>query len=895
MVTLKKIFNRKRKLLTYEVFCTGLILSSALAPTSLAQQPEMPRKVQEPSEQKLNFETLPSLPEGVSGSFTGSLKNKIIVAGGSRQNSLVASTFSERLHIFNTDTNQWKRSKLPQPMAFGSCTSTSNAVYLVGGLTPEGVSKKVLKVSLSEEENLQVEKMPDLPQPLAMSSAAVLDGKLMVAAGLTSLEPKEFNHRLWRLELDDDQINWSPVKDAAKPGYPKESDPPLEVPGRILASAAAHNGAFHLLGGFALEDSPDGGQEKWKALAGGWRFKPGKQYRPGFFTVQDADIPLGRISTAPVGDSKIAVIGAQGSLRASTVSEVLRAPQVSKTIFFYHSKLDAWSKYGEWPRAKAGVAVTQLEEPFRFERTSNLILVGGLSSEGQLTTSVQKAVISTVRHFSWINWVVIGAYFVVLLFIGRYFSKRKGGEESFFLGGRKVPWLAVAISMQATGASAISFMAIPARTYSTDLLYYGAALCGISGVLLTAFLFFPIFQRLRLVSVYEYLGNRFSPTLRYVASGVFVVMEIAARISIVMLLPAMALSAVTGINLYLAIMVMAVFAIIYTTLGGIEAVIWSDVLQFVVMVGGAMVCLVLIVLKIDGGISEIYSTGMQYKKFNLFDWSWDPAVVGVGYLVITRVAQYIRKLSNQAEMQRPLCTGSIKEAQKAIVGQWFIWVPMGITWFGLGVVLFTFFHSNPEMFAPTLPTDTVFPQFIHTQLPVGLSGLMIAALFAAAMSTIDSGMNSAATVVVHDFYLVFRRIRPSEQQVLRMSRWATVIIGICATGATLIAATMRGDETVWDMFIRAMAVIFGSFPGLFVLGLLTKRGNSAGALLGLIVGIVVTYALPQMVDIHVLYQGGLGLGICLITGYIASILIPVEKDKDLSGLTIFTLFGKEQK
>ena len=422
-----------------------------------------------------------------------------------------------------------------------------------------------------------------------------------------------------------------------------------------------------------------------------------------------------------------------------------------------------------------------------------------------------------------------------------------------------MPWLAVAISMQATGASAISFMAIPAKSYATDLLYYGAALFSILGVLLIAFFFFPIYHKLRLISIYEYLGKRFSPALRFAGGGVFVVMEICARASIVMLLPAMALSAVTGINLYLAIILMAVFATVYTTLGGIEAVIWSDVLQFIIMVGGAMLCLVLMIFKVDGGIAGIWQTALEYDKLNMYDWSWDPAVVAIGYVVISRFSQQLQKLSNQAEMQRPLCTGSIKDAKKAIIGQWIIWVPMGVAWFGLGVVLFAFFHSQPEMFAPTLPTDTVFPQFIHTQLPVGLSGLMIAALFAAAMSTLDSGINSSATVVIHDFYIRFKREKPSERKVLRMSRRATVIIGLIATLATVIAASQRGDTSVWDMFIRMMAIVFGSFPGVFVLGLLTKRGNSAGAICGLFVGMGAALVLPLFWDIHVLYHGIIGL------------------------------------
>lgn len=192
MINIPRLLSRKRSLLMRASF--GLTLLVGFITTNISHaEPSGLQRMREPSEQKLTFSNLPDLPEALSGAFTGSLGKKMIVAGGSRENSMEPSSFSDRIYIYDPDTAQWDTAKLPLPMAFGSCATTSKALYLVGGLTPEGVSRKVLKVTFAEQgtSKLAIEEIMELPFPLTMSSAAVLDNKLMVAGGISSLEPAD--------------------------------------------------------------------------------------------------------------------------------------------------------------------------------------------------------------------------------------------------------------------------------------------------------------------------------------------------------------------------------------------------------------------------------------------------------------------------------------------------------------------------------------------------------------------------------------------------------------------------------------------------------------------------------------------------------------------------------
>jgi Na+/proline symporter len=268
--------------------------------------------------------------------------------------------------------------------------------------------------------------------------------------------------------------------------------------------------------------------------------------------------------------------------------------------------------------------------------------------------------------FEWPDYLCWVLYLAVLLAAGFYFSRREKSTRDFFLGGQRVRWWAAGISIFGTQLSAITFMAIPAKVYATDWSYILVQATIILVAPVIIFCFLPFFRRTGVNTAYEYLGLRFSPALRVIGSAVFCMMQFG-RMAIVLFLPAMALAAVTGFNVILCILLMGFLCTVYTELGGIEAVIWTDVLQVGVLLGGALLCAGIICLHVGGGLPAIVSGAWSAGKFRAFHWSWDVASTGVWVVVIGAFfSNLVPYSSDQTVVQRYLTTKSEKQAGAAI-------------------------------------------------------------------------------------------------------------------------------------------------------------------------------------------------------------------------------------
>ncbi|MHC4541055.1 MAG: sodium:solute symporter family protein [Planctomycetota bacterium] len=490
--------------------------------------------------------------------------------------------------------------------------------------------------------------------------------------------------------------------------------------------------------------------------------------------------------------------------------------------------------------------------------------------------------------FHALDYLALIGYLVVIVGIGAYFSRRENTTDDYFLAGRRVPWWAAALSIFSTYLSAVTFMAIPAKAFTADWVTILINLGIILVAPVTVFCFLPFYRRLNVTTIYEYLEMRFSPGIRIYGSLSFVVLQLA-KMGVFLLLPSLALATVTGFNVYACIMIMGLLCTIYTVLGGIEAVIWTDVLQSCVLVGGGLLCIGTIFGAEQFDFSNMMSVAITADKFHVFNLEGgiDAPVFWVvilgGFFI-----QLVPFTSDQVIAQRFLTTHDEKSAARSVWAHAGIVVPASLLFFGLGTALFVYYASRPEMLpSADVTNDAIVPWFIATRLPDGIAGLVIAGLFAATMSTVDSGMHSVATSLVND---VHRKLRPDadDRQRLRIARILTVAAGLFGTISAVLISRMD-PKSLWELILLLVGLFGSSLTGVFLLGVFTRRTSTCGVALGVAASITSLIMLRTFdIPIHGFLTAAVGVLSCVMVGYVASIFLPAQ-DRLLKNLTLATL------
>jgi SSS family solute:Na+ symporter len=485
------------------------------------------------------------------------------------------------------------------------------------------------------------------------------------------------------------------------------------------------------------------------------------------------------------------------------------------------------------------------------------------------------------------DYLCLACYFAINLAIGWWCRRRsRRSANSFFLGSGRVVWWAAAVSFFATSVSSISFMALPAKSFQGDWLAVGSAPAQSCAGIVTGFVFVGIFRRLNLTTVFDYLERRFDRRMRYFGAGLAILLKVVGRMSIVMLLPALALATVTGLNVYLSILLMGVITTIYAMEGGFEAVVWTDVLQSVVMVGGVAIAIRQIAVGVPGGLEGILDTGTAAGKFHAVSWDLDVTKPTVWVFLGMFVATLFFQISDQPLMQRMLATADEGDAKRTVTIGNFIGLLSGFVFFFVGTALWVFYQAHPERLSAALPGDAIFPYFIVNELPHGVVGLIIAGLFAAAMGALSSMLNSSATIIVSDFYDTLCPDRSIAART-RLAWWVTLACGFTATGMALFLA-WRNVPSLWDEFLRLAALLGGGFPGVFALGLLTRRANGPGVCVGAVASIVFTWWLQTFTATSVFFHTFLAITCTMVVGYVASWLFAARGGaKSLRGLTVW--------
>ena len=474
-----------------------------------------------------------------------------------------------------------------------------------------------------------------------------------------------------------------------------------------------------------------------------------------------------------------------------------------------------------------------------------------------------------------VDIAVIVAYLLGMAGMGFYFMRRNKDADAYFKAGGKLPWWVVSLSIYATMFSSITFISVPAMSFSGDMTYYVISF----GIILMAPIvvrwYLPFFRRLRLTSAYEYLEVRFNLPCRLFASAAFILFMVA-RTAIVAYLPALAITAVTGLDIDLAIVAVIAITILYCTVGGVEAVIWSDFVQSLILIGSTALIIGWAICGTDGGLAGFVSAGLEAGKFRVFDFAFDwtkPCfwVVFIGGMV-ANLASYT---SDQCVVQRYMTTPDEKGAARSIMFNGVLSFANCFVFFTMGVALWTFYQSHPGALPPGAKPDAVLPIFIARELPTGLSGLVLAAVAAATMSTLSANLNSAASAITTDFY---RRLvggasgATSERSLLLCAKISTVVVGLLGGGFALWLAN-ADIGNIYDQFQRFLGVLTGGLGCLFFMGIFMKRVNGFGATCGLIVNYIVCFGLDQARfpgKPHLLLYGFLGMVACLLVAPLAS-------------------------
>ena len=466
--------------------------------------------------------------------------------------------------------------------------------------------------------------------------------------------------------------------------------------------------------------------------------------------------------------------------------------------------------------------------------------------------------------------LVIVIYFLLISGLGYYYSKRQKNTEDFFRGGQRIPFWAAGISIFGTALSPITFMAIPAKTYSTDWSYFLLNMSIFLSLPLVILLFIPYYRQKKLNTPYEYLEIRFSSIIRLLGSCCFILYQIG-RIGVILFLPSIALNLVTGVDIFLCIALMGGVSLIYTLMGGIEAVIWTDVVQVFVLMGGVSLSLILIIIDTENGFSGIIEQAKIYGKFNAFDLTLSLKEPTVWVMLFGGVFINLTTYGTDHTMvQRYLVTPTLKEAQKSLWIGALLTIPATFIFFFMGTALFVFYQVNPSALNNNfINNDAIFPWYIVSQLPTGVSGILIAAIFAAAMSSLSSSMNSGAASFSADVYDRYGFVWNEDP--LKIARWTTLCIGMMGILFALFMAT-ADIKSLWDQFNKILGLIFGSLGGVFMLGLLTKKANTKGVLIGIVVSFTIQLIISFQQSVHLLMYAATGMISCFISGYFGSLL-----------------------
>ena len=470
-----------------------------------------------------------------------------------------------------------------------------------------------------------------------------------------------------------------------------------------------------------------------------------------------------------------------------------------------------------------------------------------------------------------LDWVVIVSYLVGTIGLGVWLSRQQENLEDYFLGGRNIPWWAALLSLVATTISAATFLGAPEQGYVRDMTYLQFSIGSIAAQFIVAWVFIAAFYRYRVYTVYGYLTLRFGMPTQTTTAAIFLLGRLFAS-GARLFIASIAIEVATGLDMATSIVVLGVVAVAYTWIGGIKAVIWTDVLQAIILVGGGVIALFSLIGDIPLSLGQIIDYLSVHDKFRVIDSTWRdadgglsalfnayhilPAVVGGFFLTMATHG------TDHDMVQRILTCDKSSDGQRSMWLSSFVGLAVTLLFLLVGQMLFVYVAHLPagdamlslaDQLRQTGKNGHFFLYYIVHQLPAGITGLVLAAIFAAAMSSLDSALSAMSATFVTDFYQPYLRPGDTSAHYLRASRWATVLIGVLLVLVALLVVHYYETNPQTDLLSIALGVMtffYGALLGIFLIGFISRtRGSSWSNLLGAALSIAAVFLVKYHTEV----------------------------------------------
>lgn len=488
--------------------------------------------------------------------------------------------------------------------------------------------------------------------------------------------------------------------------------------------------------------------------------------------------------------------------------------------------------------------------------------------------------------FAPIDFAVLIIYLIGITAFGMMFRRSQKSVKDYFLGDKNTPWVVISLSIVATETSTLTLIGVPALAYASfaqpeqggNLTYLQVVFGYIVARVIISLLLIPAYFKGNLVTAYELLLQRFGSQAKHFAASLFLLMRALAE-GVRVFAASLVLSAVLSSSLpavpYLwlwSIIIVGILTLIYTFEGGIAAVIWTDLIQLIIYIGGSLLAAYELLHLIPGGWNQVVAQASAAGKLQLFSFKWDfsvPFTFWAGLIGGTFLTMASHG-TDQLMVQRLLTCRNESESKKALILSGFVVLFQFSLFLLIGVMLYVYYQAFPLTNALT-SNDQIFPLFIIHQLPHGISGLVIAAIFAAAMSNLSGSLNSLASSTVLDFYQPFFKGRVTDEYLLKLSRWLTAGWGLVLVAIAIISS---GVKSVFTAGLTIASLVYGPMLGAFLLGLLTRKTHQTGIMIGMSGSLLIMLLIWWKTNLAWTWYALFGTVFCCAIGYVVSILLP---------------------
>lgn len=480
------------------------------------------------------------------------------------------------------------------------------------------------------------------------------------------------------------------------------------------------------------------------------------------------------------------------------------------------------------------------------------------------------------------DYFVLVAYLAGITVLGSSFYRRSTTPKEYFLGSRGFGWVPAGISILASDTSAITVMGAVAWCFhhNCEVVWFVFGYILMAPVVIRVFI--PFYTKLNLYTAYEYVEKRFNIHVRVTTSVLFQILR-GMHVAIAIYAPSLIIKLVTGLPLWECVLVMGVISTLYTTLGGMKAVIWTDVIQVCTVWTTIVIVLFVALGHIHGGLAAAYHIAKAGGRLELFNFSFHPDVLTSFWACLLGgcILNLAPLTTDQAVLQRLFTTKSAKDAEQSVWLNAFVSIPMELLLLAIGAILWVFYQQNSGHLASLNQPDAILPYFAVRELRRGLAGLLIAGLFGASMGVMSAGINALSTATTVDLYARLFRPNRSEQHYANAGRVFTACWGIAATAVASLAGHL-GELAI--AYVRVSSFISGPILGIFLLGLLTRRATPGGALVGAAAGALAPVLLTATSNWSFFYMAPVGVAVCFSVGWLCSLFMDRPRREKVHGL-----------